>query len=479
MSTVHQFPVQRNQPPAAPEEVADALGVAIDAAVGADASFEAREAAALALTNEATRLFLERELLAIADGHGTHVEVDGVIYQRHEPGIVRYFTLCGAVDIERWTYREMGVRNGPTLVPLDLDAGLVERTTPALGFRIALGYAKDHMRSCAEDMTADHRCPPSRSTLERVAKAIGTAATRVAPRIEPRLRRAERVPDGAVAISLGLDRTSVPMEEDVPAGETPATRRKTRHTPYTRKKPAPVNVNYRMAYVGRRNGAGHAPLHRCSARVPYGPSRATDDGRSSPALRQVPALAVGVIQDGAPELWNLLRPALLAEPLVTACYEAIDRYHLTERLADVLRYGEPDASTRRARLSRWNESLDGTDHAIYRIRAWVRDRYADALARSDRRLLEQLAPHLTYLENNADLMHYARLRAVGLPVGSGVTEGACKSVIKMRTNGSSQRWRPTGLEAVLTLRSMHMSDRLPRFWANFARGYRKEVTLCA
>ena len=55
MSTVHQFPVQRNQPPAAPEEVADALGVAIDAAVGADASFEAREAAALALTNEATR----------------------------------------------------------------------------------------------------------------------------------------------------------------------------------------------------------------------------------------------------------------------------------------------------------------------------------------------------------------------------------------------------------------------------------------
>ena len=486
MSTVHQFPVQRNQPPAAPEEVADARGVAIDAAVGAAASFEAREAAAVALTNEATRLFLERELLAIADGHGTHVEGDGVIYQRHEPGIVRYFTLCGAVDIERWTDREMGVRNGPTLVPLDLAAGLVERTTPARGVRIALGDAKDHMRSCAEDMTADHRCPPSRSTLERVAKAIGTAATRVAPRIEPRLRRAERVPDGAVAISLGLARTSVPMEEDVPAGETPATRRKTRQTPYTRTKPAPVNVNYRMAYVGTISFHDADGPALATRRYTAAAHESPTDRLVRPmmadlrhALRQVPALAVGVIQDGAPELWNLLRPALLAEPLVTACYEAIDRYHLTERLADVLRYGEPDASTRRARLSRWNESLDGTDHAIYRIRAWVRDRSADALARSDRRLLEQLAPHLTYLENNADLMHYARLRAVGLPVGSGVTEGACKSVIKMRTNGSSQRWRPTGLEAVLTLRSMHMSDRLPRFWANFARGYRKEVTLCA
>ena len=76
-------------------------------------------------------------------------------------------------------------------------------------------------------------------------------------------------------------------------------------------------------------------------------------------------------------------------------------------------------------------------------------------------------------------MCYVRLRAVGLLVGSGVTEGACKSVIKVRTNGSSQRWRPQGLEAVLTLRSLHMSDRLPRFWAHFARGYRKEVKRCA
>ena len=239
--------------------------------------------------------------------------------------------------------------SGPTLVPLDLDAGLVERTTPALGFRIALGYAKDHMRSCAEDMTADHRCPPSRSTLERVAKTIGTAATRVAPRIEPRLRRAERVPDGAVAISLGLDRTSVPMEEDVPAGETPATRRKTRQTPYTRTKPAPVNVNDRMAYVGTISFHDADGTALATRRYTAAAHESPTDRLVRPmmadlrhALRQVPALAVGVIQDGAPELWNLLRPALLAEPLVTACYEATDRYHLTERLADVLRYGEPE-----------------------------------------------------------------------------------------------------------------------------------------
>ena len=340
MGTVHQFPVPCNEPAAEPaQELARALRVAIDAEVGAAAPFATREVAALALTNEATRLFLESDLLAISDRHGEQVEVDGRIYQQHTAGTVRYYTLCGAIDLERWIYRDVGVRNGPTIVPLELEAGLVERTTPALGVRIALGYAKDHMRSAVEDMQADHRCPPSRSTLERVGKALGTEATRVAPRITPRLRRAERVPDGAVAISLGLDRTAVPMEEDVPAGEAPATRRKTRQKPYVRSKPTPVDVNYRMAYVGTIS------LHDATGET-LATRRYTAAAHESPtdrvvtplmadlraALRQAPTLAVGVIQDGAPELWNLLDPALAAEPRVTAYDVVIDRYHLNARL---------------------------------------------------------------------------------------------------------------------------------------------------
>ena len=61
-------------------------------------------------------------------------------------------------------------------------------------------------------------------------------------------------------------------------------------------------------------------------------------------------------------------------------------------------------------------------------------------SRDDRMLIELLHPHLTYLENNPHLMRYARLRDVGLPIWSGVTEGACKSLIQKRTNSSGQRW---------------------------------------
>ena len=102
--------------------------------------------------------------------------------------------------------------------------------------------------------------------------------------------------------------------------------------------------------------------------------------------------------------------------------------------------GAWNPTPRRARPNcRDGDSLDRNDQAIYRIRAWVRDQHAAALTHNDRSQLDQIAPHLTYLENNASLMRYARLRAVGLPVGSGVTEGACKSV----RQDAHEWWRPT------------------------------------
>src|ERR1700676_3013432 len=102
MGTVHQFPVPRKQKDQQPEEaLARALRLAVDAKVGAAEGFAAREAAAVAVSNEATRLFLRDYLVAIAEGHGAQVEVDGRIYQRHERATVRYYPLCGTLDIER------------------------------------------------------------------------------------------------------------------------------------------------------------------------------------------------------------------------------------------------------------------------------------------------------------------------------------------------------------------------------------------
>jgi hypothetical protein len=55
--------------------------------------------------------------------------------------------------------------------------------------------------------------------------------------------------------------------------------------------------------------------------------------------RLAPSLPLAIVQDGAPELWRLLREALREQTGVEDWYEAIDRHHLLERLADALWLG--------------------------------------------------------------------------------------------------------------------------------------------
>jgi hypothetical protein len=45
-----------------------------------------------------------------------------------------------------------------------------------------------------------------------------------------------------------------------------------------------------------------------------------------------------------------------------------------------------------------------------------------------------------YLRNHSRLMGYARHRRYGLPIGSGVTEAACKTVFTQRIKRSGMRW---------------------------------------
>jgi hypothetical protein len=438
-----------------------ALERAVTLTVTADASFADRERAVLAAANEACRRLLEAALQTTADAQADRVRVEGVEYARHHEGTGTYHSLCGSLEVRRATYREVGVRNGPTIVPVDLVAGLIEGATPALAFRVALGYAQGPGRQAEEQLHADHRQPPSRSTLERLGKAIGTHTHRVAPRIEAVVRPEEVLPAGAHAIVVGVDRTTVPMEE----ARTP---------------PDPVDVHYRMAYVGTVSVVdrlGEALVTRRYA-IPSTADPTTLTARMmadvSQARTQAPRLPVGVVQDAAPELWTLVRTALTTGTRLRRWEEAIDRYHLNEHLAEVLRLVEPDEARRRAQSRRWNTTLDADDRAIGRIARrvaeWMTTATVDPAA---------VEPHFTYLSRNSDRMRYATMRAKGLPCGSGATEGACKSVVAMRAKGSGQRWHEDGVTAALTLRSIYLSERLPTMWRHMAADYSADVQAAA
>ena len=80
---------------------------------------------------------------------------------------------------------------------------------------------------------------------------------------------------------------------------------------------------------------------------------------------------------------------------------------------------------------------------------------------------EDLAQALTYFTNHQHQMNYAEHIAAQLPIGSGVTEAACKTLVKQRLCCSGMRWKNQGAGIILSLRSLVQSgDRWEQFWNN-------------
>lgn len=97
--------------------VTRALRRAVDAMVRLNCSFAERERATMEIGNKAERHPLEEELQSIAEAHGKDLLNNGRLYREFRPGSHQYASLCGPLGLSRATYREVGVRNGPTVAP--------------------------------------------------------------------------------------------------------------------------------------------------------------------------------------------------------------------------------------------------------------------------------------------------------------------------------------------------------------------------
>ena len=72
---------------------------------------------------------------------------------------------------------------------------------------------------------------------------------------------------------------------------------------------------------------------------------------------------------------------------------------------------------------------------------------------------------IRYFENHLPLMKYWAHVQGNLSMGSGVTEAACKTLVKQRLCGSGMRWKDTGIKVVLSLRALVQTPgRWSQFW---------------
>lgn len=78
---------------------------------------------------------------------------------------------------------------------------------------------------------------------------------------------------------------------------------------------------------------------------------------------------------------------------------------------------------------------------------------------------ENLRAAVTYFHNHLYQMNYALYREQHYPIGSGVTEAACKTVIKQRLCCSGMQWKEAGAAVILSLRTLVLTPtRWTQFW---------------
>jgi hypothetical protein len=146
----------------------------------------------------------------------------------------------------------------------------------------------------------------------------------------------------------------------------------------------------------------------------------------------------------------------------------LDYYHASERLwtmAEAL-FGGGRACVAWVRKM---QKLLLRPHGIKRVL------HSAAALRCRRALSDKRAADFTtayqYLRSRRSYLRYAEYRRVGIPLGSGVTEAACKTVYTQRLKLSGMRWKKAGAQTILNLRVVLLSGVWDQAYARFLQTF--------
>ena len=411
---------------------------------------------------EAEREFIGEELSRL-DVSLPEIVIDGIRHRRVVSGYGEYMTAAGPVTVLRHRYRAAGT-NGPSECPMELRAGIVEGFFIPLAARMGL-WAVTHLTP-GESETMFRELGgmnPSRSSLDRLPKGLSEKWEMRRKEWENELRAQEDAVVGAVVLAVSLDGVMAPMKD----GQREARREQSRQEGKQTRGPA----GYREVGCGcvshyDENGARlHTVRH---ARMPESKKLSLKRqlvAEVENAFRQQPNLRLVKVADGARDNWVFLVKDL---PLGV---EVVDFYHAAEHLKRAFDhvYGEnsPKASARFAEYRHVLLEVDDGVAKVIRTLAYHHKRKP----RSD-----PLKQELMYFRRNRSRMDYARLRAQNLPIGSGVVEATCKTLVTQRMKRSGQRWTIDGGQAILTFRALAQSDRFDAAWEMLSSEYRRKVS---
>lgn len=387
-----------------------------------------------------------------------------------------YLSASGPVTVRRNLFRPSG--GGKSVCGLDLRAGLVGGLcTPVLARQVS--YAMGHMTSVetAKLFVEFGVEGPSSSTCDRLPKVVGEVWERNREQWEAVLREQETVPAEAMIMAVSLDGVMVP---DKHAQREAKAEREKRRKNLSKATGGPAGY--------REVGCGTVSLFDVEGKrldtVRYG--RAPEykkktlteqlDAEVASILGGRPDLTLVALADGAEENWRYFDGLTWKHAT-----KIVDHGHACQHLKAGLAasYGA-DNVPGRAEYERLKVILKdepgGVDYVITALRQLERKLRETGHRHKTRS--EALRKERKYFENQRERMDYARYQKLGLPIGSGVVEAACKTLATQRLKRSGMSWGD-GKQPILTIRSLQQSNRWDRGWSLAAAEFQQTPAVVA
>jgi hypothetical protein len=341
-------------------------------------------------------------------------------------------TPWGEIVVERHTYQSSS--GGVLVVPMEERTRVIGGTsTPLFGKMISWKYAQLPASKVSEDMAINHGRPVSRHLIQRLSSAV----SRIARDNEFEWQyEIPTLPAVVTHIAVSRDGTTTPI----------------------------IKEGYRESMCGTitlydiHGNRMHTIYESCAPEYGKETFDMVMDIELEKVKKMYPTVIYIGLADGAKDNWTYLENR--------TTIKILDFFHATEHLAKVSVFmGKNEAKRKEWLQNVCHDLKHNRNGAAFILRELQAKR--KQLKEKSPEVLDQT---ITYFKNNLDRMKYCTYQKKGYPIGSGVTEAACKVVAKQRLNASGMKWTIDGAQDTLILRGLICTvDRWQQFWNHIVR----------
>ena len=389
------------------------------------------EEAIQAVVNEAGTLATE-EALKQFDTQGEAIEIEGKQWRSKGQEEKFYQTPYGEIQCARHVYHHHG--RGKTFCPLEQSARIIGSSTPRFAKQVSIKMACNAALEVQQDFLECQGRKIATSFLQNLSQKVAGIAEQQETQWHYDLPNFQQP---IVSIAISLDGTCMHLSKEgwreAMAGTISFYDAKgdRQHTIYLGATPEYGKADFLRRFT--------AEIERVKAHFPK-------------------AKRVG-LADGAESNWQFLTPHTQTQIL--------DFYHASSYLGAVANAKYPkDKNAHKAWLEDRCHQLKHTAkaaQALYNEMVVLQAR--KCTQKLPRHLRDKLGAAVTYYKNHRHQMDYISYTEQNFPIGSGVTEAACKTLIKQRFCLAGMRWKQPGAAGILNLRALVLTaQRWTQFW---------------